>query len=106
MDDMATEARVETAVGVRRSRRRGNEPFRSWAHRLTWGEWLAVAVGVAALVQVARARANFAPCAFLPLALPALMVVFSRSERLRALRGTRALWSSLGEFVSGGKTPW
>ena len=106
MADMSTEVSAETSLAGRRARPRAEPAPRSRLLRLTWGEWLAVVVGAAALVQCARARANCVPCAFLPLALPALLVVFSKSERQRAVRAVRALWSQLEAHAAGGKTPW
>src|SRR5262245_14083575 len=96
---MSTVVQDEARLGERR-------PRRPRGLRLNAGGWLAVAVGVVALVLAVRGRANSAPCAFVPLALPTLMVVFSRTERSRALRAVRALWWSLAPFPTGGKTPW
>src|SRR5262245_29056977 len=97
---------VRSPSGTGRLRRMAAAPPQRRRLRLTGWEWLAVAVGAAALVQTFRGRANSAPCAFLPLVLPALLVNFSRFERLRALRALRALWSSLDAYGAGGKTPW
>ena len=64
------------------------------------------AVAAISLVICLRARANYAPCAFLPLVVPALLAVASRAYRLRLVNGARTLWQSLDGDPDGGKTPW
>ena len=73
---------------------------------LTWGEWVAVMVGIVSLVLVFRAAGNYASSAFLPLVVPILLLLTSRLERSRARRAARALWASLEGYCSGGKIPW
>jgi hypothetical protein len=94
---------IEETVGMTTSTQAGTDVAR---FRLNAWEWLAVAVGVAALAVAVRGRANSTPCVFLTLAMPALMVIGSRTERERAGRAVRRLWSSLDAYPAGGKTPW
>ncbi len=74
--------------------------------RLTWGEGLALGVGVVMAVLVLRARANMVSCAFLTWLVPALLVAFSRTERMRMRTVVARFWTSLEVYASGGKTPW
>jgi hypothetical protein len=105
MEVMATDVELKTRAESESHASAWGRPLR-WARLLNGKEWLAVAVGAAALIQVLRARANYAPCAYLPLLLPALLIVFSQDERRRGLMGVRSLWSSLARFRAGGETPW
>lgn len=106
VEETATETRLEPPFDPSQlSRKNGETSRRTW-NRLTWAEWLAVIVGVGALVQALRGKANSSACLFVPLILPTLLVLLSRTERLRALRCTRGLWASLDTFAAGGKTPW
>jgi hypothetical protein len=65
-----------------------------------------VLVAVIALAQVFRAGGNCVPCAFLPLAVPTLLILLSRAERLRARQAVRASWASLEGYAASGKIPW
>ena len=106
MDDKSTQDAVESSIANGRPQPRAWGLLQPWGHRLTWPEWIAVAFGVGAVWQSARARGNYVTCAFLPLLIPTLLIVFSKSERGRALRFARRLWSQLEDYRSGGKTPW
>ncbi len=70
--------------------------------RFVWEDAATAALAVVALLFCVRGRANSVPCAFLSLALPALLIVTSRTYREQVIARTRALWQSL----DGSQTPW
>jgi len=80
----------------------GGPPVR----RFFWADVAAASLAVPGFVLCLRARANYAPCAFLPFALPAILALASRAYRLRLLGGVRALWRSLDADPDAAKTAW
>ena len=75
----------------------------SRGHRFVLEDGSSVAVAAVAMLLCARGRANSVPCAFLTIALPALLVVVSRAYRQRVVAGARALWASLDDATG---LPW